>query len=256
MVCPPPQFQKKSEKKISFFANSLWSVPPFAGAFWGCKNVTYAQFSADYRPSCWTKALRLSHRTVKRIVDGFTFTLTVGGFATVNFHRQFDGGLHLTKNSPFHKLSNVFRTNRWVKQAERFRVHFWTFLFLTHSSSNFRLEEDLEYAIFRTCYAVARVLVFWWRILFRTGFFILFLGKVRCLCLILSQRDVVKSNKKFNSSVGKDAVHLRICFFLRIVQVEPRKKAGQTESDMQKTHCFPPKHPIFTVGNINKRRPF
>ena len=82
---PSSPISKKSEKKISFFANSLWSVPPFAGAFWGCKNVTYAQFSADFpRPSCWTKALRLSHRTVKRIVDGFTFTLTVGGFATVN----------------------------------------------------------------------------------------------------------------------------------------------------------------------------
>ena len=37
--------------------------------------------------------------------------------------------------------------------------------------------------------------------------------------------------------------------FLRIVQVEPRKKAGQTESDMPKTHSFSPKHPIFTVGN-------
>ena len=136
-----PNFKKKSEKTISFFANSLWSVPPFAGAFWGCRNVTYAQFSADYRPSCWTKALRLSHLTVKRIVDSFTFTLTVGGFATVNCHQQFDEGPRLAKNSPFHKLSNVFRTNRWEKQAERFRVHFWTFLYLTHSSSNFRLED-------------------------------------------------------------------------------------------------------------------
>ena len=38
--------------------------------------------------------------------------------------------------------------------------------------------------------------------------------------------------------------------FLRIVQVEPRKKAGQTESDMQKKPIvFPKKQPIFTVGN-------
>ena len=37
--------------------------------------------------------------------------------------------------------------------------------------------------------------------------------------------------------------------FLRIVQVEPRKKAGQTESDMQNPIVFPKKHPIFTVGN-------
>ena len=47
MVCPPPQFQKESEKEVRFLANPLSLFPPFAGATLGCYNVTIPQFSVD-----------------------------------------------------------------------------------------------------------------------------------------------------------------------------------------------------------------
>ena len=47
VVCPPPQFQKESEKDVHFLANPLSSFPPFAGATLGCYNVTIPQFSVE-----------------------------------------------------------------------------------------------------------------------------------------------------------------------------------------------------------------
>ena len=49
VVCPPPQFQKESEKEAPFLtiANPFSSFPPFVGATLGCYNVTNSQFYVD-----------------------------------------------------------------------------------------------------------------------------------------------------------------------------------------------------------------
>ena len=47
MVCPTPQFQKKSEKEVRFLVNPFGLFPPFVGALLGCNSVINSQFTVD-----------------------------------------------------------------------------------------------------------------------------------------------------------------------------------------------------------------
>ena len=81
VVCPPPQFQKESEKEACFLANSLGLFPPFAGATLGCYNVTNPQLSVDLLTCVGSRGAVVSAALSERKVAGSI--PTIGDFHTV-----------------------------------------------------------------------------------------------------------------------------------------------------------------------------
>ena len=148
MVCPPPQFQKESEKEARFLANPLSSFPPFAGATLGCYSVTNLQFTLDLltcrAPQWGTIAYRFD-RVYSRV------SLSVWLSAVVRL--AFTDKIRLTGRELLLCLCwLLFQKLTAVKQAK------------FGAAKNFYC---CAYAKLE-CYAIARFLAAWWKFVCRT----------------------------------------------------------------------------------------
>ena len=148
MVCPPPQFQKESEKEARFLANLLGSFPPFAGATLGCYNVTNPQFTPDLL-TCRAPPMGynsvLSGRVYSRV------SLSVWLLSVVRL--AFTDKIRLTGREMLLCLCwLLFQKLRAVKQAK------------FGAAKNFYC---CAYAKL-VCYAIARFLAGWWKFVWRT----------------------------------------------------------------------------------------
>ena len=148
MVCPPPQFQKESEKEARFLANPLGSFPPFAGATLGCYNVTNPQFTLDLL-TCRAPPMGynsvLSGRVYSRV------SLSVWLLSVVRL--AFTDKIRLTGREMLLCLCwLLFQKLTAVKQAK------------FGAAKNFYC---CAYAKL-VCYAIARFLAAWWKFVWRT----------------------------------------------------------------------------------------
>ena len=148
MVCPPPQFQKESEKEARFLANPLSSFPPFAGATLGCHNVRNPQFSVDL----WHVRLRrLGYNNVSLGWVYSRVSLSVWPLAVVRL--AFTDKIRLTGREMLPCFCwLLFQWPTAVKQAK------------FAAAKNFYCRPYAKLV----CYAIACFLAAWWKFVCRT----------------------------------------------------------------------------------------
>ena len=154
MVCPPPQFQKESEKEARFHANPLSSFSPFAGATLGCYNVTNPQFTLDLL-TCRAPPMGYNSVLLGRVYS--RVSLSVWLLSVVRL--AFTDKIRLTGREMLLCLCwLLFQKLTAVKQA------------IFGAAKNFYC---CAYAKL-VCYAIARFLAAWWKFVWRTCLYPIF----------------------------------------------------------------------------------
>ena len=226
VVCPPPQFQKESEKEARFLANPLSSLPPFAGATLGCYNVTNPQFTLDL---LW---VLMGYNSVPLGRAYSRFSLSVWLLAVVRL--AFTNKIRLTGREMLLCLCwSLFQKLTAVKQAK------------FGAAKNFYC-----YAYAKlVCYAISRFLAVWWKFVCRTRLYPIFPKHFVLFVWLYLERRLSSQNTNLTTIFDRVFSSFMYTFYSQFSTRTDRKSVAKRAGCWKNLLFFCAKDLIYTVRN-------